>query len=110
MREVDISYTVTVVLYAMCPPSARAPITMQNFKTASDYRSGSFSLNKSAPAVTKSLYQVAFLGKSSYVLQFISFQPWSFKCIDVYLLCFITLSPLSKFKLQNSQWIVSATF
>ncbi|KAL1123884.1 hypothetical protein AAG570_001654, partial [Ranatra chinensis] len=70
MREIDISYTLTVVLYAMCPPSARSPLAIQNFKTASDYRSGSFSLNKSAPAVTKSLYQVSFLALKIMIVCF----------------------------------------
>lgn len=63
MREVDIQYTLTTVLYAMYPPSARSPITMQNFKMATDFRTSSFSFTKSPPAVTKSLYQVSFLGK-----------------------------------------------
>ncbi|XP_014281796.1 protein unc-80 homolog isoform X3 [Halyomorpha halys] len=61
MRDIDITYCLTVVLYAMYPPSARTPVTMQNFKMAQDFRSGSFSFTKSPPAVTKSLYQVSFL-------------------------------------------------
>ncbi|XP_024080721.1 protein unc-80 homolog [Cimex lectularius] len=61
MREQDIQYTLNSVLYAMYPPSARSPITMQNFKTASDFRTGSFSFTKTPPAVTKSLYKVSFL-------------------------------------------------
>lgn len=63
MRDIDINYCLTVVLYAMYPPSARTPVTMQNFKMAQDFRSGSFSFTKSPPAVTKSLYQVSFLGR-----------------------------------------------
>ncbi|BES88439.1 unc-80 homolog (Hypothetical protein) [Nesidiocoris tenuis] len=61
MREQDIKYTLTAVLYAMYPPSARSPITVQNFKTATDLRAGSFSFTKAPRAVTKTLYQVSFL-------------------------------------------------
>ncbi|XP_073988249.1 unc80, NALCN channel complex subunit isoform X3 [Rhodnius prolixus] len=70
MREVDIQYTLTTVLYAMYPPSARSPITMQNFKMATDFRTSSFSFTKSPPAVTKSLYQVSFLALKILIVCF----------------------------------------
>lgn len=63
MRQVDISYTLTVVLNAMYPPSSKSSYTAgQTLKSASETRSGSFT-SKLSPTVSKSVYQISFLGK-----------------------------------------------
>ncbi|XP_046670285.1 uncharacterized protein LOC124360589 isoform X5 [Homalodisca vitripennis] len=64
MRQTDISFTLTVVLHAMCPPTSKsAALTI---KSSSDTRTGSFTFlareAKTSPTVSRSVYQVAFLG------------------------------------------------
>lgn len=67
MRQADISFSLTVVLHAMCPPTTKsAALTSQNIKSTSDTRTGSFTFlgreTKAIPVVSRSVYQVAFLG------------------------------------------------
>lgn len=68
MRQADISFALTVVLHAMCPPASKtAPVTAQNIKTASEMRAGSLTYsgrsdNKKQPKVSSLLFQVSFLG------------------------------------------------
>ncbi|XP_066993860.2 protein unc-80 homolog [Anabrus simplex] len=66
MRQGDISFALTVVLHAMCPPATKtAPVTAQNIKTASEMRAGSLTYSswdsKKFTHISLSLYQVAFL-------------------------------------------------
>lgn len=73
MRQTDISYTLTVVLHALCPPASKtAPVTAHNLKSASEMRAGSFTFlgrdNKLSPVVSKSVYQVGFLGNQKISL------------------------------------------
>lgn len=63
MRQQDISFALTVVLHAMCPP---ATLTAQNIKSLSEMRSGSLAFGREAKKpvrLPQSTYQVSFLGK-----------------------------------------------
>lgn len=62
MRQQDISFALTVVLHAMCPP---ATLTAQNIKSLSEMRSGSLAVGKETKKpvrLPQSTYQVSFLG------------------------------------------------
>ncbi|KAK6643812.1 hypothetical protein RUM43_000075 [Polyplax serrata] len=61
MRQQDISFALTVVLHAMCPP---ATLTAQNIKSLSEMRSGSLAVGKETKKpvrLPQSTYQVSFL-------------------------------------------------
>lgn len=72
MRQVDISFALTVVLHAMNPPASKtAPVTAQNIKTASEMRAGSLTYsgrgdNKKEHKVSSLLFKVSFLGMFQY--------------------------------------------
>lgn len=68
MKQHDITFSLTLVLHAICPPSSKsATSTTQNLKTATEMRTGSLTFTgtrdtKSSAKINTSLYQVAFLG------------------------------------------------
>ncbi|XP_049834730.1 protein unc-80 homolog isoform X4 [Schistocerca gregaria] len=75
LRQVDISFMLTVVLHALCPPATKtAPVTTQNIKSASETRTGSHSYgnreNKKPTKISMSLYQVAFLALKIMIICF----------------------------------------
>ncbi|XP_021940294.1 protein unc-80 homolog isoform X4 [Zootermopsis nevadensis] len=76
MRQVDISFALTVVLHAMNPPASKtAPVTAQNIKTASEMRAGSLTYsgrgdNKKHHKVSSLLFKVSFLALKIMIICF----------------------------------------
>ncbi|XP_018896454.1 protein unc-80 homolog isoform X1 [Bemisia tabaci] len=75
MRQADISFTLTVVLHALMPPTTKTcPVTAQNIKTASEMRTGSLTFigrdSKQNAVVPKHLYEVSFLALKMMVVCF----------------------------------------
>ncbi|KAL0270475.1 UNVERIFIED_CONTAM: hypothetical protein PYX00_007876 [Menopon gallinae] len=70
MRQQDISFALTVVLHAMCPP---ATLTAQNIKSLTEMRSGSLAFGREAKKpvrLPQSTYQVSFLALKIIIVCF----------------------------------------
>lgn len=69
MRQVDISFALTLVLHAMSPPNTKSTTSAaQNIKAVTEIRTGSLTFTgtrdtKTSARINTSLYQVSFLGK-----------------------------------------------
>lgn len=68
IRQMDISFALTLVLHAMSPPNTKTTTSgTQNIKAATEIRTGSLTFTgtrdtKTAARINISLYQVSFLG------------------------------------------------
>lgn len=72
LRQTDINFALTAVLNVLWPSGARTmQVTAQNMKAATDMRAGSLTFTardaKSLTKISITLYQVAFLGKQSFI-------------------------------------------